>query len=106
VGPLPKRHINEMNFGFGRLRPAAGEGSRGDPCRESHGAAPSQGPGCQDRQSSSSGLAQGHSTALPEPPAARWRRLWIIWLEAALNPHRVALAVRGFVQQSFCNAAG
>jgi hypothetical protein len=28
--------------------------------------------------------------ALPEPPAARWRRLWILWLEAAL--HKIAVA--------------
>jgi hypothetical protein len=27
---------------------------------------------------------------LPEPPAARWRRLWINWLEAAL--HKLAVA--------------
>jgi hypothetical protein len=33
---------------------------------------------------------KGHSAALPEPPAARWRRQWIIRLEAAL--HKIAVA--------------
>jgi hypothetical protein len=31
------------------------------------------------------GRRKGHSTALPEPPAARRRRLWIVSLEGALN---------------------
>jgi hypothetical protein len=35
---------------------------------------------------------KGHDLALPEPPAARWRRLWVLWLEAAL--HKIALAER------------
>jgi hypothetical protein len=30
------------------------------------------------------------SAALPEPSAARWRRLWIVWLEGAL--HKLAVA--------------
>jgi hypothetical protein len=33
---------------------------------------------------------KGHGAALPEPPAARWRRLWIAWLEAALEKIAVA----------------
>jgi hypothetical protein len=33
---------------------------------------------------------KGHAAALPEPPAARWRRQWIIRLEAAL--HKIAVA--------------
>jgi hypothetical protein len=33
---------------------------------------------------------RGPSAALPEPRAARWRRLWLAWLEAAL--HKVAVA--------------
>jgi hypothetical protein len=33
---------------------------------------------------------KGHGPALPEPPAARWRRLWIVRLEAALD--RIAMA--------------
>jgi hypothetical protein len=28
--------------------------------------------------------------ALPEPPAARWRRFWVLWLEAALQKIEVA----------------
>jgi hypothetical protein len=31
-----------------------------------------------------------HAAALPEPPAARWRRLWLGWLEATL--HKIAVA--------------
>jgi len=30
------------------------------------------------------GRRTGHGAALPEPPAARRRRLWIAWLEGAL----------------------
>src|SRR5262245_17752155 len=33
---------------------------------------------------------KGHNPALPEPPAARWRRLWVLWLEAALNKIELA----------------
>jgi hypothetical protein len=33
---------------------------------------------------------KGHAPALPEPPAARWRRIWLVWLEAAL--HKIAVA--------------
>jgi hypothetical protein len=33
---------------------------------------------------------KGQTAALPEPPAARWRRLWLVWLEAAL--HKIAVA--------------
>jgi hypothetical protein len=33
---------------------------------------------------------KGQAAALPEPPAARWRRLWLVWLEAAL--HKIAVA--------------
>jgi hypothetical protein len=33
---------------------------------------------------------KGHGPALPEPPAARWRRVWVVWLEAALNKIAVA----------------
>src|SRR5262245_39555641 len=33
---------------------------------------------------------KGPDAALPEPPAARWRRQWVIWIEAAL--HNVWLA--------------
>jgi hypothetical protein len=36
------------------------------------------------------GRRKGGAAALPEPPAARWRRLWIAWLEAAL--HKIAVA--------------
>jgi hypothetical protein len=36
------------------------------------------------------GRRRGPSAALPEPPAARWRRLWLVWLEAAL--HKIAVA--------------
>jgi hypothetical protein len=36
------------------------------------------------------GRRKGHAAALPEPPAARWRRRWIVWLEAAL--HKIAVA--------------
>jgi uncharacterized membrane protein len=35
---------------------------------------------------------RGHGPALPEPPAARWRRRWVIWLGAAL--HKIAVAGR------------
>jgi hypothetical protein len=35
---------------------------------------------------------KGQGPALPEPPAARWRRLCILWLEAAL--HKIAVAGR------------
>jgi hypothetical protein len=35
---------------------------------------------------------KGHGPALPEAPAARWRRVWVVWLEAAL--HRIAVAGR------------
>jgi hypothetical protein len=33
---------------------------------------------------------KGQAAALPEPPAARWRRLWVGWLEAALHKIEVA----------------
>src|SRR5262249_47407078 len=33
---------------------------------------------------------KGHGPALPEPPAARWRRVWVVRLEAALD--RIAMA--------------
>ena len=33
---------------------------------------------------------KGNGPALPEPPAARWRRVWVVWLEAALD--RIAIA--------------
>jgi hypothetical protein len=33
---------------------------------------------------------KGHGPALPEPPAARWRRQWVAWLEAVL--HKIAVA--------------
>jgi hypothetical protein len=33
---------------------------------------------------------KGHGLALPEPPAARWRRQWIVRLEAVL--HKIAVA--------------
>jgi hypothetical protein len=33
-----------------------------------------------------------HGAALPEPPAARWRRQWITWIEVAL--HKLAVAAR------------
>jgi hypothetical protein len=33
---------------------------------------------------------KGSGAALPEPPAARWRRRWVAWLEAVL--HKMALA--------------
>jgi hypothetical protein len=33
---------------------------------------------------------RGPSAALPEPPAARWRRQWIAWLEAVLDKITVA----------------
>jgi len=36
------------------------------------------------------GRRKGHGAALPEPPAARRRRLWIVWLEGALNKIEVA----------------
>jgi hypothetical protein len=36
------------------------------------------------------GRRKGHSAALPEPPAARWRRRWCVRLEAAL--HKIAVA--------------
>jgi len=36
------------------------------------------------------GRRTGHGAALPEPPAARRRRLWIVWLEGALNKIEVA----------------
>src|SRR5215813_1315696 len=36
------------------------------------------------------GRRTGHGAALPEPPAARRRRLWIAWLEGALNKIEVA----------------
>ena len=32
----------------------------------------------------------GHAAALPEPPAARWRRQWVLWLELALHKIEVA----------------
>src|SRR5215469_7560247 len=32
---------------------------------------------------------KGHGPALPEPPAARWRRLWVVWLESVLD--RIAM---------------
>jgi hypothetical protein len=35
---------------------------------------------------------RGHGPALPEPPAARWRRRWVVWLEVAL--HKIAVAGR------------
>src|SRR5215510_16547270 len=36
------------------------------------------------------GQRKSHGTALPEPPTARRRRLWIVWLEGALNKIEVA----------------
>lgn len=33
---------------------------------------------------------KGPNPALPEPPAAKWRRLWVLWLEAALDKIEVA----------------
>jgi hypothetical protein len=33
---------------------------------------------------------KGHAPALPEQPAARWRRLWLAWLEASLHKFGVA----------------
>src|SRR5262245_4832778 len=36
------------------------------------------------------GRRKGHGAALPEPPAARRRRLWIVWLEGALHKIEVA----------------
>src|SRR5262249_36401682 len=36
------------------------------------------------------GRRKGHGAALPEPPAARWRRLWVTWLDAALHNIEVA----------------
>src|SRR5215467_2949222 len=36
------------------------------------------------------GRRKGQGAALPEPPAVRRRRLWIVWLEGALNMIEVA----------------
>ena len=43
-----------------------------------------------DQSPSRWGRRKGHGAALPEPPAARRRRLWIVWLEGALNKIEVA----------------
>jgi hypothetical protein len=36
------------------------------------------------------GRRKGHAAALPEPPAARWRRRWLVRLEAAM--HKITVA--------------
>src|SRR5215467_11360704 len=40
------------------------------------------------------GRRKDHGAALPEPPTARRRRLWIVWLEGALNKIEVAWWLR------------